>query len=73
MFSHVLQSNTQTSNGSPVVASNLRKRHHSNSERIKRNIKSQLNLVQSDIMSPRMYLPYLFICNVYNTLYNERF
>ncbi|XP_018299762.1 serine-rich adhesin for platelets isoform X2 [Mycetomoellerius zeteki] len=46
------QSNTQTSNGSPVVASNLRKRHHSNSERIKRNIKSQLNLVQSDIMSP---------------------
>ncbi|XP_018349709.1 PREDICTED: uncharacterized protein PF11_0213-like isoform X2 [Trachymyrmex septentrionalis] len=47
------QSNTQTSSGSPVVASNLRKRHHSNSERIKRNIKSQLNLVQqSEIMSP---------------------
>ncbi|KYM78378.1 hypothetical protein ALC53_11033 [Atta colombica] len=47
------QSNTQTSSGSPIVASNLRKRHHSNSERIKRNIKSQLNLVQqSEIMSP---------------------
>ncbi|XP_018361886.1 PREDICTED: serine-rich adhesin for platelets-like isoform X2 [Trachymyrmex cornetzi] len=47
------QSNTQISSGSPVVASNLRKRHHSNSERIKRNIKSQLNLVQqSEIMSP---------------------
>ncbi|XP_011060810.1 PREDICTED: putative mediator of RNA polymerase II transcription subunit 26 isoform X2 [Acromyrmex echinatior] len=47
------QSNTQTSSGSPIVASNLRKRHHSNSERIKRNIKSQLNLVQqSEIISP---------------------
>ncbi|XP_018392320.1 PREDICTED: serine-rich adhesin for platelets-like isoform X2 [Cyphomyrmex costatus] len=47
------QSNTQTSNGSPVIANNLRKRHHSNSERIKRSIKSQLNLVQqSEIMSP---------------------
>ncbi|XP_011875821.1 PREDICTED: flocculation protein FLO11-like [Vollenhovia emeryi] len=47
------QSNAQTSSGSPVAASNLRKRHHSNSERVKRSIKSQLNSVQqSDIMSP---------------------
>lgn len=47
------QSNAQTSNGSPIAASNMRKRHHSNSERIRRNIKSQFNLVQqSDIMSP---------------------
>lgn len=43
----------------------MRKRHHSNSERIRRSIKSQLNLVQqSDVMSPRMFIS--FICNVYN-------
>lgn len=56
MFFRVLQSNAQTSNGSPTTASNIRKRHHSNSERIKRGIKSQLNSIQqSDIMSPRMF------------------
>jgi len=61
-FFHILQSNTQTSNGSPIVASNLRKRHHSNSERIKRNIKSQLNLVQqSEIMSPRMFILLIYL------------
>lgn len=61
MIFHILQSNAQTSNGSPITASNLRKRHHSNSERIKRNIRSQLNLVQqSDIMSPRMFLFFIY-------------
>ncbi|KAL0110596.1 hypothetical protein PUN28_013881 [Cardiocondyla obscurior] len=47
------QSNAQTSNGSPVAASNTRKRHYSNSERVKRSFKLQLNsMLQSDIMSP---------------------
>ncbi|XP_020284204.1 uncharacterized protein LOC109854958 isoform X2 [Pseudomyrmex gracilis] len=39
------QSNAQTSNGLPVLACNMRKRRHSNSERIKR-VKSQSNLEQ---------------------------
>ncbi|XP_019885231.1 uncharacterized protein LOC105258201 isoform X2 [Camponotus floridanus] len=43
-------SNTQTSNGLPITANNIRKRH--NSERIKRIIKSQSNPVQqSDVIT----------------------
>ncbi|XP_012216190.2 bromodomain-containing protein DDB_G0270170-like isoform X2 [Linepithema humile] len=47
-------SNTQTSNGSPTITCNVRKRRHSNSERIKRIIKSQSNAIQQSdiIMSP---------------------
>ncbi|XP_032682641.1 serine-rich adhesin for platelets-like isoform X2 [Odontomachus brunneus] len=40
------QNNSQASNGSPILANNMRRRRHSNSERNKRPVKSQSNTAQ---------------------------